>query len=242
MPSSTNMDRNIQVKMPWAHQDGLCIDRYKAISFDNICGYPNVMPPKIRDKIPKFSGEKSESANEYLQEFVDVIGEYEIDFEDVVMRLFVQSLKGDERDWFSFLPIASIHCWNELKDAFLEQFGSRINPSVARRSFMEISKDIDELVPTFNLRFSKVVREIPEYIRPNDAKCLVVYLATFDKKMSFLLRDKELVTLQQAYQEDVNIENNLKYSIMRRPTITSVASSSNAQTIQLGQLEITSVH
>lgn len=65
--------------------------------------------------------------------------------------------------------------------------------------FMNIQKENDELVPAFNLRFTKLLNHIPKYMRPNDALCLVVYLAAFDEEMSYLLRDKEPTTLHQAY-------------------------------------------
>ena len=40
--------------------------------------------------------------------------------------------------------------------------------------------------------------------------CLVVYLDAFDKKMSYLLRDKEPKTLHQAFMIAIEIENNIK--------------------------------
>lgn len=197
-----------------------------AINFGNICGYPNVVPPKIRDKVPKFNGEGSKSTRKHLEEFIDMMGYYELDCEDVVMKLFVQSLKCDARDWFSFLPASSIHLWDEFKVVFMEKFGERVNPNVVRIFFIEIHRSGDELIPIFILRFMKPIRDIPENMRPNDVEFLVVYLSAFDNKMSYLIRGREPTTLHQAYHICMNIEKKLKYSIMKGHLATSMGESS----------------
>lgn len=87
---------------------------------------------------------------------------------------------------------------------------------------MEIQRDEEELVPSFNLRFMKAVKDILEYLIPNDAKCLIVYLGAFDNKMSYLIRDKEPKTLQQEYHIAMDIENTMKYSMMKGYMVASV--------------------
>lgn len=63
---------------------------------------------------------------QHLHEFYELMGDFEISQEDVFMKLFIQSLKEDARDWFSYLPTCSISSWDELKEAFMEQYGERI--------------------------------------------------------------------------------------------------------------------
>lgn len=79
------------------------ITMYRAINFGVFYGYPNPIPPEIRKGLPKFSGEKSESAEKHLQRFIELIEDYEVDHEDVIIRLFVQSLTDEAREWFSNL-------------------------------------------------------------------------------------------------------------------------------------------
>jgi len=191
------------------------IDRYKPINFSGICGYPNALPPKIRFFLPKFNGIKDESAERHLQQFMNVIDDFEIDHEDVVMRLFVQSLDEDARDWFSYLPAHSVSSWHGFKSAFLVQYGERISEYAVISNFMYIHIEEGELIPAFNLRFMRALNRIPECMRPNDALCLVVYLGAFDKKMSYRLRDKEPTTLHQAHQFAIDIENNWRYGIQK---------------------------
>ena len=131
------------------------------------------------------------------------------------MKLFVQTLEGDARDQFSFLPIRSISSWSELHFSFMEKFGERVSISYSHDKFMKIHVKCDELVPQFNIRFAKVLNDIPEDYRPDNQMCLVVYFDAFDKKMNYLLRDKEPKTLYQAFMTTIEIENNLKYGLTR---------------------------
>lgn len=63
--------------------------KQRVINFSGINGYPNDIPSDIRDKLPKFSGIKSESTRKHLQESNNLIDDYEVDHEDMIMRLFV---------------------------------------------------------------------------------------------------------------------------------------------------------
>lgn len=51
---------------------------------------------------------------------------------------------------------------------------------------------------------------------------MVVYLGAFNEEMSYFLRDKEPTTLHNAYQIAMDIENNLKYSMMKRYMTMSI--------------------
>lgn len=75
-------------------------------------------------------------------------------------ELFVQSLKEDARDWFSYFPVCSISSWNDFMEAFIKQFGERIDPFSVRQKIMNIQKEENELVQSFNLTFAKAVRDI----------------------------------------------------------------------------------
>ena len=134
------------------------------------------------------------------------------------MKLFVQTLKGDERFWFTCLPVASISSWDELSSSFIEQFDGWVDVKLMLDQLMEIQIEHDELIPRFNRRFYKTLMDIPENCRPNDQICLVIYLGALDQKMSFLVRDKEPQSLYQACEIAMDIECNLKYGFIRRRT------------------------
>ena len=77
----------------------------------------------------------------------------------------------------------------------MKKFRERIRIFKYFEKFLKIQIRNDELVPEFNIRFEKVLSEIPKNYKLDDQVCLVVYLDAFDKKISYLLRDKEPKTL-----------------------------------------------
>lgn len=165
--------------------------RYIPLCFNGILGFLNVIPIDIRKILPKFNGNLDVSASHRVELFIDLMGDYEITHEDVHMKLFVQTLEGDARDWFAFLPTCSISSWNQLHSAFMEKFREWVSISDSYDKFLKIHIESDELVLQFNVRFAKVLNEIPESYKPDDQMCLAVYFDAFDKKMNYLLRDKE---------------------------------------------------
>lgn len=51
--------------------------------------------------------------------------------------------------------------------------------------------------------------------RLDDQVCIVVYFDTFDRKMSYLLREKEPKTLHQTFMTTIEIENNIEYGLTK---------------------------
>jgi len=72
---------------------------YKSIDFFNIVGYPHDMPSSI-DKLPIFHGDIAIIANDSWEVFTIFVCELEMQHLDVVLKLFVLSLKGKACKWF----------------------------------------------------------------------------------------------------------------------------------------------
>lgn len=58
----------------------------------------------MRKRLPKFDGNNAISCEDHLRSFLDMMSDYEVEAEDVIMKLFVQSLIEDAREWFKRLP------------------------------------------------------------------------------------------------------------------------------------------
>ena len=121
--------------------------RYMPLCFDGIYGFQNVIPNDIRNFLPKFNGNHIVSASHHVQVFSDLMCDYEIAHEDVHMKLFVQTLEGDARDYFSFLPVCFISSWSELHSTFMEQFGEGVSIFDTYNKFLRIHIENGELVP-----------------------------------------------------------------------------------------------
>ena len=77
---------------------------YMTLSFNFTHGFLNFIPNDIRKCFLKFSGNHFVLASHHVDFFSDLMGDYEIAHEDIHIKLFVQTLEGVARDWFSLLP------------------------------------------------------------------------------------------------------------------------------------------
>lgn len=84
------------------------LEGYRKICFEGIPGFPNPIPQDIRKRLPKFDGNNAISCEDHLRGFLDMMSDYEVEAQDVIMKLFVQSLTEDAREWFKRLPELSI--------------------------------------------------------------------------------------------------------------------------------------
>jgi len=57
--------------------------------------------------------------------FYALVENLNVEHIDMVMRLFVQSLDGEERKWFKPLPGNSISTWEELENDFMHKWGDK---------------------------------------------------------------------------------------------------------------------
>ena len=55
-----------------------------------------------------YDGEGNVTAKYHVENFDDFIDLEEVDYEDVKMRLFAQSLSGEAKKWYEDLPAGSI--------------------------------------------------------------------------------------------------------------------------------------
>ena len=66
------------------------------------------LPQNYSQRICLFDGEGDVTAKQHVAKFEDFIDLEEVDYPDVKMRLFSQSLSGEAKKWFKYLPNGSI--------------------------------------------------------------------------------------------------------------------------------------
>ncbi|KAH9293079.1 hypothetical protein KI387_041720, partial [Taxus chinensis] len=171
------------------------VNTFGPIDFRGMDGYPNVVPQDVRNRLPKFQGNNVITGDQHLKLFDNMMEYFEIEFEDVYVKLFIHTLEEDARDWYKALPDNSIDSWTEMKNAFRLQYGDRTDPRFLLSEFENIKKNPNELVHDFNTRFNKTLRRLPVNLRPCDESCLIKYADAFDKKAAYYLRDKNPTNL-----------------------------------------------
>jgi hypothetical protein len=116
--------------------------------------------------MPQFTGEGDATAEEHLASFYRFAEIQVIKNEDVWMRVFVQRLDGDARDWFKDLPPRSIDEIASLDDSFLRHSGNKKYLLYYITEFGALKREERESVSDFSKRFNKMYKKIPAAIKP----------------------------------------------------------------------------
>jgi hypothetical protein len=101
------------------------LGNYKPLDMRKIPGYPRQMPPISERWLPRFTGGNGKRADFHMDEFYSYFRLHPVDddAEDVVMKLFSTTLRGNAKKWYDNLPNANITSMNQLEEIFLEEWG-----------------------------------------------------------------------------------------------------------------------
>jgi hypothetical protein len=93
---------------------------------------PLVLPSQLLDlpqnyikRIKLYDIEGNVSTQKHLDWFNDFVDLEEVDYADVKMRLFMQSLLGEVRNWFKSLPKTSIQDFVAFETSFITRWGDK---------------------------------------------------------------------------------------------------------------------
>jgi hypothetical protein len=77
-------------------------------------------PSEWMDYLPTFKEDKGDNPAQHLITFHQCMDQLDIHHEDVLMKMFMYSLKGDAREWYFSLPASSIFSLRYFHVAFNE--------------------------------------------------------------------------------------------------------------------------
>ena len=86
------------------------------------------LPQNYSQRISLFDGEGDITAKQHVAKFEDFIDLEEVDYPNVKLRLFAQSLSGEAKKWFKDLPNGSIENFQAFQNAFLDRWDDKQNP------------------------------------------------------------------------------------------------------------------
>jgi hypothetical protein len=141
---------------------------FDPLSFAAFLDYPHDLPArKWLKHIPLFAGRLGESVEDHLAKFLQVVGDFNVEHEDVVMRMFVSTLEGEARPWYNSLLDASIDGWDSFEEKFIERWENTRDIFLLCIVFSIIKKHESETIFQFNTCFSKFYNRNPYRVRPN---------------------------------------------------------------------------
>jgi hypothetical protein len=135
-----------------------------------------------------YNGEGDVTAEEHLVSFYIFEDNFNIDYADVWMRLFVQSLDGEVRKWFLGLPPASIVDIDVLEQYFINKWGDRRDYLYYITEFGALKRQNGEFISDFTKGFNKMYGRILNEIKLIESYAKITYENAFDEELSLLLR------------------------------------------------------
>ena len=106
------------------------------------------------------------------------------------MRMFVHSLDGEVKKWFTELPASYITIIEELQYLFMRQWGDTNDHTYYITEFGALRRNKDETIAEFLKRFNKMQGRIPAEIKPSETSAKLTYANAFDHEFSLLLRER----------------------------------------------------
>ena len=167
---------------------------------------------------------------------------YEIDEEDVTMRLFAQIFDGEVRKWFRGLTARSIPTLDDLQKQFVDRWEIRKDPLQTNAEYNNLKRNPGESVQDYIIRFNSVYNAIPDDLKPSRKSTFLKFPDGFDPEMAYSLRDRDPPTLEDMQKIAVSVEANLndkraRMKVEKRVTIKEEASTSNQVLRQMEEMK-----
>jgi hypothetical protein len=107
-------------KKSYFQMEAILAQRFSPFNFSYVPDFPNVVPTMDEwgDFLPRFREHRDDNPAEHLLEFHELMHQWGIHHEDVLMNMFMYSLEGDAREWYRSLPPASISSLEQFHAAF----------------------------------------------------------------------------------------------------------------------------
>ena len=138
-----------------------------------------------------------------MEKFEDFIDLEEVDYVDVRMRLFSQSLLGEAKKWFKELSAASILTFQSFQNAFLERWDDKKIHLQLLSQYNNLKKGDFKSVHEFSSRLMRFYKSIPNDIKPSATPAKLHYAMAFDNDFSFSLRERKSVSLVALFIDDL---------------------------------------
>jgi hypothetical protein len=179
--------------------------------------HPLYLPPILHDlpvnyinHLPRFDGENGKiTVEKHIQNLEYFLDLYEVEDDDVCIRMFSLSLQGKVKNWFRNLPSASIINFHQFMQVFLDRWVVMRNIFLLLEEYDHLKRKPGETIHQFSARFNKVYHAIPTDIRPPPGSSHLHYPDAFDPKMTFQLRERNITNLEEMHSIVVDVETNL---------------------------------
>lgn len=126
----------------------------------------HALPEGSRKNFPKFFGDGQQHPDEHVAAFYSACGVHGVEYKDVSVRLFVETLQGVAADWFYHLAPRTITNWATLIAKFEERFKLPEDAHALLAQLTQLKKESHVPMREFIAHFNKLIRRIPTVGQP----------------------------------------------------------------------------
>jgi hypothetical protein len=172
----------------------------------NIIGEQHELPVLPKGTLKEFSEDRAIYAKRHLHLFLDICDFHRVEYDDIMVRLFLQTLSERAYEWYTTLPSRSICSFNDLEAMLLTMFSPPIAYHTLLTNFTQIELRKNERIQDFNLRFNKTLSRIPKDKIPNDLVILGFYKNAMPPNVKYSMRTSQMDTLEEAMTKSIEME------------------------------------
>ena len=170
-------------------------DRYKPLILPLIL---HDFPENYYKCLPRFDGEYGNiTVDKNIQSCENFLDLFEVDGDDVSIRIFTLSLQGEAKEWLKDLPLASIFDFHQFVKVFLDKRVIKRNPFLILEEYDNLKRKPGETMQKLSTRSNKLYHSIPADIKAPLGSALLHYLDAFDPEMEFRLRKRDITHLKK---------------------------------------------
>jgi len=167
------------------------------------------MPQDSQSKITPFDGSGTYTTQQHTKKRTNYFEIYEIDGDDVRMRIFSQSLTGEVRTLFRALPANNINDLEALYRQFLNRWEKKKDPLQILSEDENLKRGAQETVQDYCTRLNNFHNAIPQNLIPPLDLELIKFPDGFDYDMAYQLRERALWTLEDMKSIAISVKANL---------------------------------
>lgn len=182
-----------------------------------------------RNKFTKLRGNGKVHPDEHIIAFIIACGVIGVEYEDIYVRIFVETLQDNAATWFYHLPARTITNWTTMTTEFERCFKPVKDVHALLAQLSHIKKGPHEPMRDFLAKFNKLINKIPQDTRPVDQIQKFFFLNAQLPEVSYALRRGNLATLDLDQRLAISVEDDIIMSrkLKREPSTSKAYSSSS---------------
>jgi hypothetical protein len=164
------------------------------------------LPHHPEKLLPKYNHETLGLPEDHIKKSIHMFRLMNIQYEDVVCRIFPYMFENSTSTWYFNLPVGSITSWTKFHKIFLDKFAEETTMGALMVELFTTTMSLKERVKYFNQRFTTILNKFQPPAKPTQELEIKVYANTLPTFISMFVKRYAKQTLVEIFEEEKTIE------------------------------------